>query len=253
MHISIIGSGNVATHLALHLKKTGYKIGTVYSRNIANAKELASKVDAKAVDKIDKINTDSDIYIISVSDSVVSSIVKQITFEPKLIVHTTGSIDINVLARFKNYGVLYPLQTFTKSKNIDVSKVPFCIEANNAEVLQQIKELADSLSDSVYELNSNQRLQCHIAAVFANNFTNYMFAVAESILQEKNIPFEIIKPLIQETVDKIMQISPHQAQTGPAVRNDKITIDKHIEIIKNKDFKKLYSFVSDSIIKLKEK
>jgi len=253
MYISIIGSGNVATHLALHLKKTGHKIGTVYSRNIANAKELASKVDSKAVDNITAINTDSDIYIISVSDSAVTSIIKQITFDPKLIVHTTGSIDINILARFKNYGVLYPLQTFTKSKNIDVSKVPFCIEANNAGVLQQIKELADSLSNSVYELNSNQRLQCHIAAVFANNFTNHMFAVAESILQEKNIPFEIIKPLIQETVDKIMQISPQQAQTGPAVRNDKITIDKHIEIIKNKDFKKLYSFVSDSIIKLKEK
>jgi predicted short-subunit dehydrogenase-like oxidoreductase (DUF2520 family) len=253
MHITIIGSGNVATHLAVHLKKNDHVIDTVYSRNIVNAQVLSKKVDAVPVDNIKTISSGSDIYIISVSDKAVINIIEQINFNPKLIVHTTGSLSIDILSKFSNYGVLYPLQTFTKNRNIDIVKVPFCIEANNTGSLNQIKLLAGSLSHTVYQLNSEQRLQCHIAAVFANNFANHMFAVAEKILQEKNIPFDIVKPLIQETAGKVMQIPPDEAQTGPAVRKDTITINKHLEIIKNREFKKIYSFVSDSIRMFKKK
>jgi predicted short-subunit dehydrogenase-like oxidoreductase (DUF2520 family) len=247
MKISIIGSGNVATHLAINLYDKGNDIVNIFSRSIANADILAKKVDSSAIDKIDDLAEDVDIIVVSVSDDAISDIVKDIKFEPKLIVHTAGSVHIDVLNRFKNYGVVYPLQTFTKHKDVDMLSVPFCLEANSKTVLLSIKTLVSSISDNVRELTSEQRLQCHIAAVFANNFTNHMFAISEQLLSQKQISFDIIKPLIMETAKKVQNISPADAQTGPAKRGDEKTINNHLRALSSSNLEKIYSFVSNSI------
>jgi predicted short-subunit dehydrogenase-like oxidoreductase (DUF2520 family) len=247
MKISIIGSGNVATHLAINFYDKGNDIVNIFSRSIANADILAKKVDSSAIDKIDDLAEDVDIIVVSVSDDAISDIVKDIKFEPKLIVHTAGSVHIDVLNRFKNYGVVYPLQTFTKHKDVDMLSVPFCLEANSKTVLLSIKTLVSSISDNVRELTSEQRLQCHIAAVFANNFTNHMFAISEQLLSQKQISFDIIKPLIMETAKKVQNISPADAQTGPAKRGDEKTINNHLRALSSSNLEKIYSFVSNSI------
>jgi len=247
MKISIIGSGNVATHLANNFYKKGYEIVNIYSRTFENSQKLAKKVNALSINSITDLNRDVDILIISVSDMVIKNIVEHIDFEPKLVAHTTGSVSINILNKFKNYGVLYPLQTFTKDVYVNMQNTPFCLEANNNKSLLKLKKLASSVSNNIIKLNSEQRLQCHIAAVFANNFTNHMFTIAEDLLKQKNIPFDIIKPLILETVNKIQNHSPKEMQTGPAIRNDKNTIDCHLNALSSINIEKIYSFVSDNI------
>ena len=248
MNISILGSGNVATHLARHLYTKGHVITQIYSRSLKNAKVLANEVNAVGVDDVNEINSDTDIILICVSDNAIEQIINQLSIEPKLIAHTAGSISINSLQKFSNHGVFYPLQTFSKLRDVNMKQVPFCVEGNTSNSLNVLKELAESISDTVIELTSEQRLQCHISAVFANNFTNHMFAISEQLLSEKQIPFDILKPLILETANKIQSLSPIEAQTGPAVRNDTNTINHHISLLSSQNLEKMYSFVSDSIL-----
>jgi predicted short-subunit dehydrogenase-like oxidoreductase (DUF2520 family) len=250
--ISIIGAGNVAWHLSKNLFGNGFKILQVFSRNIETAQKITNKIGAQPINSMSKLSNQADIIIICVSDSAIPDIISQIPFEPKLIVHTAGSVPVSALKKFKNYGVFYPLQSFTKNVELDISNVPFCIEANNDSNKNQLISLAKKLSNSVYELNSEQRLQCHIAAVFANNFSNHMFHVAEQILAEKEIPFDIIKPLISETAKKVQSITPGLTQTGPAVRNDEQTIAAHLKLLSSASLEKIYSFVSQNIWNLKK-
>lgn len=247
MNISIIGSGNVATHLARHMYKNGHFVLQIYSRNLTNAKVLAKEVNAIAIDDVSLLNSDIDIILISINDNAIEQIINNLNFEPKLIAHTAGSVSINALQKFSNYGVFYPLQTFSKQRDVNMKLVPFCIEGNNTDSLNLLKELAHSISDTVIELTSEQRLQCHISAVFANNFANHMFAISKQLLVQKQIPFDILKPLILETANKIQNISPTEAQTGPAVRNDTDTINQHLSLLSSSHLEKIYSFVSKSI------
>jgi predicted short-subunit dehydrogenase-like oxidoreductase (DUF2520 family) len=250
--IVLIGAGSLATHLAKALIKEGNEICQVYSRTIESARELGIKIGVNYTNNPEELYTNADIYLFSVSDTAISQILKTITFEGNpLLLHTAGSISKDVFKGYSNnYGVMYPLQTFTKKRLIEFRDIPICIEANNTESLDIIKRISTGISESVYTMGIEKRVYLHLAAVFACNFTNYMYSVAEKILNQKDIPFDIIKPLIKETAAKIEDLSPAKAQTGPAVRNDKEVIFKHKELLEsNPDLQKLYTFVSNSIIK----
>jgi len=250
--IVIIGSGNVATHLSHSLSNAGYSIVQVFSRKTENAMQLAARFNCMATDKVSEIITNADLYIISISDTAVGALVDSLNFEPNRIIHTAGSLDISLLSRFKNCGVLYPLQTFSKERTIEFKDVPLCIEASNKEFEIELHTIALQLSTNVHMLNSAQRRECHMAAIFANNFTNHFYNIAAEMLKKKDIPFSILQPLIKETAAKIEQMHPAQAQTGPAARGDRNVVNKHIELLQGTGLEKIYSFVSESIIKSRQ-
>ncbi|MBL4669642.1 MAG: DUF2520 domain-containing protein [Flavobacteriales bacterium] len=247
-NITIIGSGNVATHLGKALLNKGFCINQVYSNSIDNAFELASTLNAMPCDDIKFITDESDLYLVCIKDDFIEEIVKQLCFKNKIVVHTSGSIAMSVLASFNNYGIFYPLQTFSKNAEVIIAEVPFCIEANNECTQKILLELAKVLSNNVYEINSEQRKKIHVAAVFACNFSNYMYTISENILNQNNIDFDILKPLILETAKKTQHNSPKNIQTGPAKRNDDTVINNHLEMLSNnKGYQEIYRLMSDAI------
>jgi len=248
--ITIIGTGNVATHLGKALLKNGYSINQIYSQTKDNAFSLASKLNAMPCDNVKYLTDESDLYLICIKDDFIEGFAEQISFTNKLIVHTSGSISIDVLRKFDHYGILYPLQTFSKEQSIDISLLPFCIEANNSEAEQSLFKLGKNLSKSVYHINSEQRKKIHLAAVFACNFSNYMYTISEDFLTQNNIDFNILKPLILETAKKIQYGSAKSMQTGPANRNDEEVIKNHLEMLaNNKDYQDIYKIITASIIR----
>lgn len=251
--ISIIGSGNLATQLGLALYKEGYFISQIYSRNKKNAETLSKKLSAKAIVDLKKLSTDSSIYIIAVKDDAIESVAKQIKLKNQVIVHTSGSVSIDVLKKSsKNYGVFYPLQTFSKEKSVDFKITPICIEANNNSTSTTLQYFAKSISSNVQKVNSEQRKKIHLAAVFACNFSNHMYAIAEQLLANDKLSLDLLKPLIEETANKIKENNPSKVQTGPAMRNDKKTMEGHLKLLKKeKDLQKIYELISKSIIKTK--
>jgi predicted short-subunit dehydrogenase-like oxidoreductase (DUF2520 family) len=248
--ITIIGAGNVATHIGRALLNKGFEINQVYSYSKHNAFELANELNAMPCDDIKYISDESDIYIVCIKDDYIKEVVQQISFKSKVVVHTSGSIPMNVLDQFENHGIFYPLQTFSKEKDVDMKNVPFCIEANNNETKTTLLELAKGLSNNVNEINSEQRKKIHLAAVFACNFSNYMYTISENILKQDNIDFNIIKPLILETAKKIQNKKPFEMQTGPAKRKDNEVIDNQMEQLVNQpDYQDIYKLITQSIIK----
>lgn len=249
--ITIIGAGNVATHLAKSLHTNGFDIVEIFSQNINNAKSLAKLVNAKPINTLNLLNTCSDLYLICIKDDAIDAVLKQLTFNNKLIAHTSGSISMEVFKQnnFKNYGILYPLQTFSKFKEVNLSEVPFCIEGNNNSVEQKLSDIAIKLSKNVHLVNSEQRKKLHIAAVFACNFTNYMYTIAYDITSKNDINFDILKPLIKETASKIADNSPASMQTGPAKRNDDDVIKNHLEMLStNAAYHDIYKLITTNII-----
>jgi predicted short-subunit dehydrogenase-like oxidoreductase (DUF2520 family) len=248
--IVLIGSGNVATHLGSALKKAGCKILQVYSPNKAHAASLAQKLKTKSCNVIEEINPNADLYLMAIKDDAIIELSQKLKVRNKIIVHTSGSSSMNMLNNIsKNTGVFYPLQTFSKDRKINLQYVPFCIEANNKSTEKQLLQLAQLLSNNVCLIDSHQRKILHIAAVFACNFSNYLFSISEKILNDHHISFDILKPLIYETIYKIENTSPKAMQTGPAKRKDKKTIQAHLDFLKNyPDYKKLYKLLSESIM-----
>lgn len=248
-NITCIGAGNVGTHLSKKFYQSGYNIVEVYSRSEEKAAAVAKNTTARAVTNLHHLTEDTDMYIIAVSDQAIESVLNQIPQSGKLIVHTSGSTPITIFQdKVTDYGVLYPLQTFSKERPLDFSTIPFFIEANSRENEQKLRQVIQSLSEYIYHVNSEQRLALHVAAVFACNFTNHMYALAKDVLAQQSIPQEVLGPLIQETADKVREMDPLQAQTGPAVRNDQITMEKHLSYLESDAFKKkLYNFVSQHI------
>lgn len=249
MKITIIGSGNLATHIAKILYLKGIKINEIFSSNIENAKILAQKVNAHFNNNMKTIK-ESDLYIISVTDDKINEISEKIPFKNKLVIHTSGSVDIKILSSNNRKGVIYPVQTFSKVKeNIDFYNTPFCIEAENEKDLEILIKLIKNISNNIYKIDSQQRKSIHISAVFACNFTNHLCSLANDICEENNIDFSILKPLIAETIEKIITIGPKKSQTGPAKRNDMEIIKKHLEFLKEDQNKKnIYSIITNSII-----
>ncbi len=249
-NITLIGSGNVATHLGLAFFNKGFIINQVFSKQFENASILANKIDAEAIDKLTNLSTDSDLYLICIKDDAIASVVKEIQFNGKLIAHTSGSISINVLNKKENYGIFYPLQTFSKEKEVDINHVPFCIEGNSESNQNALLKLAQKLSENVQLISSEQRKAIHLAAVFACNFSNNMYAIADDILSDNNISLDILKPLIKETAQKITTLKPKDVQTGPAIRNDQKIIKNHLKMLADsKDYQDIYQIISDNIIK----
>lgn len=248
--IVFIGAGNVATHLSKALHNAGFYILQIVSRSENFAKILAGNFNTCYTTDISKIIPDADFYFLCVNDASIETVAQQIKLNNPLLIHTSGSVDINVLSQYsENVGVFYPLQTFSKTKEVNIKEIPICIEANTSQNFLALKELAESISTRIYEINSLQRRYLHLAAVFANNFSNLMFTVAEDLLLQHNVPFELIKPLILETASKATTISPSLAQTGPAVRNDQSTINKHLEMLKdNPQILEIYKLLTDKII-----
>jgi len=249
-NIVFIGSGNVATHLAMSFIQKGFVIQQVYSRNLQNARILAEKINSLYTDSLTKVCADADLYIISITDNAIVEMAAQLKIEKKIVVHTSGSVGIKVLEKFENHGVFYPLQTFSKFSKPDFSTIPILIEANNQNNADLLNQLANQLTTKVFNIYSDQRQQVHLAAVFACNFTNYMYDIADKILEQSIIPFDILKPLIYETARKIEQNQPSSVQTGPAIRKDQSTIEKHLALLSSMpDYKKIYKLLSENIIK----
>jgi predicted short-subunit dehydrogenase-like oxidoreductase (DUF2520 family) len=249
-NIVLIGSGNVATHLGSALKKAKQNIIQVYSRNKASAKELAETFHCDYTNQLNKITHEADVYIVCIKDDVIEDLASHLPLKDKIIVHTSGSMPMHCLKKSsKNIGVLYPLQTFSKLKKVDFKNVPMCIEANNRSTYTILEQLAKTISKNVLPINSEQRLNIHIAAVFACNFTNHMYTIADNILKANKLSLDLIKPLITETAEKIKDNAPDKMQTGPAIRGDKKTMDRHLKTISTNEYKKLYKLISADIQK----
>jgi len=246
--IVLIGSGNVATHLAKQFAEKGFVIRQVYSRTIENARFLALRYNALAINALHEVETDADMYVFSVSDNALFQLVEELKINTGIVLHTSGAIGIDVLKKFKNYGVFYPLQTFSKNIEINFKEVPLLIEANTSENLRIIENLALKFTPYVHNITSEQRHKVHLAAVFACNFTNYMYRISEKILNENNLSFDILKPLILQTAKKIETHLPSHVQTGPAHRNDNTVIEKHLSMLNEQaDRALIYKILSEQI------
>ena len=251
MKIVLLGAGNVSTHLGHALKNAGHEIIQVYSRSASSAKELSLRIKTRPVTDAAEVSNKADIYFLSISDISISGFLKSFPLKNKTIVHTSGSVGLNVFGKkFKNCGVFYPLQTFTKDRKINFEEIPVLIEGSNTKTFDLIKKVADSVSPYVFEIDSSTRKTIHLSAVIANNFTNHLFVQAEKILAKKNIPFPILGPLLHETVIKAILLSPSEAQTGPAKRGDSKIIEEHLKMLqKDPSMSKIYKLLSESIEK----
>ncbi|HEX9980254.1 MAG TPA: F420-dependent NADP oxidoreductase [Flavobacterium sp.] len=249
INVSIIGSGNVAQHLIrAFANSNSINIVQVFSRHPEAVSHLLPMEKITSGYNLDP----ADIYIIAVTDSAIAEVSASLPFSGRLVVHTSGSTQTGILDSKNRKGAFYPLQTFSKNKEVDFRSVPICIEAENEQDYLMLSNLAETVSQHVYRLDSEQRKSLHVAAVFASNFTNHMYFIAESICTENKIPFSILKPLIGETADKIMTLSPVKAQTGPAVRNDLVTIESHLSFLTDENRKKIYELLTNSIQHAKE-
>ena len=243
--INIIGSGNVAHHLVRALTKlSNYKIQNVAVRSLDKVADFFSK--DLIVTTVDDLKP-ADITFISVTDSAIAEVSERIPYKDSLVVHTSGTTALEILNDKNRKGVFYPLQTFSKNKEINFREVPLCLEAENSDDLIELKSLAKELSRNVFEISSEQRKSLHVAAVFVSNFTNHLYSIGNEICKENNIPFDILKPLIKETADKINYLNPKDAQTGPAVRFDQKTIKAHQDFLTNKTYKEIYNLITQSI------
>ena len=251
MRISIIGSGNVATHLSAAFKNAGHRIVQVYSPNMQNAALLAYHVGAEAIDDLSQVSPETDIFIISVKDDVIGSIAETLAKHNRLIAHTSGATDLQAMLAFTaKAGVFYPLQTLSKSKEVDFLTVPLCIEGADENITSQLIELARTVSNNVYRVNSAQRKILHLAAVFACNFPNYLYTIAQQLLAEDDMGFEMLRPLILETAQKVQTHLPGEVQTGPAIRNDENTMAAHLQMLNGKPgLTAIYELLSQDIIK----
>lgn len=243
--VVILGAGNVATHLFKGFENTN-EVSVVqwYNRSISAIKPYSHLVNV--TDNLNNLK-EADIYIIAVSDDVISELSSKLPFKDRLVVHTSGSASVYDLDKKLKRGVLYPLQSFSKTANLNFANVPICIETIDKKSYPLLKKLAASLGSPTKRINSEQRRVLHLAAVFVNNFTNQLYRIGHEITESEGAEFDLLKPLILETANKIQDISPFKAQTGPAKRNDKKTIKKHLKTLENEHHKAVYELLTDSI------
>lgn len=271
MKIVLIGAGNLATHLGKALHAAGHDMVQVFSRTMQSAETLASLLDAEPLTDIAQVRDDADVYIFSVKDSALVQLVAQLCRHEadglgedgavnalrkakkgeheRVFLHTAGSMPMSVFKGMAQYyGVLYPMQTFSKQREVDFSIIPCFVEANDEFAQKQIEGLAREISGRVYQLSSEDRKYLHLSAVFACNFANHCYAISQELLEEHGIPFDVMLPLINETAAKVHEMKPKDAQTGPAVRYDENVLGKQSKLLENHPhFKKVYDSMSKSI------
>lgn len=250
MNISIIGSGNIATYFAQHLFAEGHTIHQVFSPTLAHAELLAEQVNAQAVDDLSKIEKTVPIFLIAIKDDAFDCINQYPVFENKLLIHCSGTKSIHKFAPASaNRGVIWPVYSIRKHDLPTISNLPLIVDYTNEETASVVFEMAKSISDNITQLNETQRRFLHLNAVFVNNFPNHLFAIAEQICIEQGVPYDILVPIIQQSFDNIAHGGFLQKQTGPAIRNDKTTIEKHIGMLdKHPSWQQLYKDITNSII-----
>lgn len=245
LKVVIIGSGNVAQHLIKAFQKSGKaQLVQAYART---PEKLSYLLDSSYITSDFNALADADIYILSVSDDAISEVSSQLPFNGRFVVHTSGSTAMEAIDSKNLRGVFYPLQTFSKTKDVDFSSIPICLESEQEDNYKALEHLAKSISSEIYDINSAQRRALHVAAVFVNNFTNHLYKIGSDVCNENSIPFDILKPLIQETANKIKTLTPAEAQTGPARRDDKTTIQRHLDFISDDNQKAIYTLLTQSI------
>lgn len=243
--VVILGAGNVATHLFSAFNNSdSVSVIQWFNRNISSLKSYKNRVEI--TDDLSQLK-EADLYIIAVSDDAISSLSSQFLFENRLVVHTSGTVNIHDLDKKNRRGVFYPLQTFSKNATLDFADVPICIEAIDKSDLSTLKVLSKAIGSPYHRVSTNQRKALHLAAVFVNNFTNQLYRVAHEITEAEGVEFDILKPLILETAKKVQNLSPYMAQTGPAKRKDKKTIKKHLDLLKKEQHKAIYELLTASI------
>ncbi len=249
--ITLIGAGNVAWHLGRGLSLKGFRIREIWSLSEQSALELASKVGASSINRIDQLSPDSDLYIIAVSDTAIREVADKLKLENKFVVHTSGSVPMDEIAAVSPYfGVLYPLQTFSKHIPVNLAEVPFCLEASTPEALALLRNLSKKLSGVIRDTSSEERLMLHIAAVFASNYSNLMYTLASDVLATKGLSFDLLKPLVAETAHKVLTSEPERVQTGPAKRGDVNVINKHLELLASMpEYAEIYRLLANKINK----
>ncbi len=248
--VVLFGSGNVVYHLAKAFRlANNIDLVQLYRRDPNNDHLFDLKI--KKTSSLKEIKK-ADVYILGINDDHIAEFSTKLQFSEGLVVHTSGSISMNQLKCPAHKGVFYPLQTFSKNQKMEYKTIPFCLETEFSKDMNLLKTLAESISKNVYEINSQQREKLHVAAVFANNYSNHMFKISKDICDEHQISFDLLKPLILSTANKLDFMDPAEAQTGPAKRNDQKIILKHLEQL-HSDQKEIYSIISKSIIKTYQK
>lgn len=249
-NVAIIGSGNLATNLSLELTKKAVNINLVYSKTIDNAGYLAKKINAKVLENLSDLEDNLDLIILSITDNAYDEVLNKLSVTSVPIVHTAGSIPLDIFKdKFQHYGVFYPFQTFSKQRILNFEHIPVCIEANSTLLLEQLDDLGKLISKRVYKLTSEQRQKLHLCGIISNNFSNFLYTLAGDYLEKEGMDFEILLPLIKETIEKLEDLPPKKAQSGPAVRGNKNVIAKHKELLKNEPrLLNLYSLLSENIL-----
>ena len=250
MKIVFIGAGNLATRLSLAMQRVGMQIGQVYSHPPEHAKLLADKLGCPWTTDLSALQSDADMYVFSLKDTVLADVIAQVKPNNGLWIHTAGSMPMDVFEGYAaRYGVLYPLQTFSKGREVSFDVIPIFLEANTKKDADYLKKIASALSENVRFMSSEKRRSLHLAAVFACNFTNHIYALSYKLLEQEEIPADVLLPLIDETTAKIHAMPPAAAQTGPAIRYDENVINKHLAMLDDPDMKEIYQLLSRSIHK----
>lgn len=245
--VTILGAGNVASHLfKAFSKSSAIVVKQWYNRTLDSIKSFKNETDV--ICNLSQLKT-ADIYILAVSDDYIIKLSEALPFTNRFVVHTSGSVKLHDLNKQNKRGVFYPLQSFSKATEMDFKNVPFCIETEDKSQLHLLKDLAKAVGSKHYKISTEQRQTLHLSAVFVNNFTNQLYRIAHEIADEKNIDFDILKPLITETASKVQEISPYRAQTGPAKRNDKKTLKRHFKLLEKDEHRQLYEKLTQSIQK----
>lgn len=245
--IVIFGAGNVATHIFQAFAEVEeFEVIQVYNHQEASLDFFRTRVP---------VTTDftevfpADIYLFALKDEAIPLLAERVIYREALMLHTSGATPLSIFENFEQAGVFYPLQTFTKNKAVNFKEIPICIEAKNEDQLEEVRKLAQKISPAVYKISSAQRRSLHVAAVFVSNFVNFLYSQGEDICRQNNIPFEILHPLIRETAFKISNLSPYDAQTGPAKRGDSEVIKEHLALL-NEEKKDIYNILTLSIQQL---
>ncbi len=249
MKITILGSGNVGTHLAKALYAAGYQILQIWSREYDHAENLANQVFAEPIDRLKLLYPTADIYILAVADDALFDLALDLKLRDAIVLHTAGSVSLKVLSPIsRKHGVIWSPQTFIRDVAMDYSTLPFCIEGSSPEVTKQIQQLLLPVSQHIYNIDTQQRQWLHLAAVMTNNFGNAINALAQDMLLKHNIPFEILHPIIEMTAEKLKHGNLWQQQTGPARRQDQKTIDRHRSmLVDDNKLMKLYELLTEII------
>ncbi len=252
--IVLIGAGRVGYHLGRQFFAREHQILQVFSRDLNKAQKLSQIIDSQPINSFKKLNKEAELYILAVTDDAIIDVVQKLSkvlYPTAFIVHTSGATPSTVFQPlFKNFGIFYPLQTFSFEKEPDFPTIPICIFANQNEKISLLRRIAEGLSNNVQLVKDEQRAVLHLAAVFVNNFSNYMAFIAGKILEKENLSLEMLLPLFEETVNKLKNNTPQEMQTGPAVRGDKKTIEKHLNLLNEyPEYQKIYEMLSSIIQK----